>query len=239
MTETIQVNDSTSFRYEDGALIPLEEAEQVEEEAAREWTKLRRENMGQDEGWMLVPSFIEDRNPILYTTMKKYILDRVGEYLAIKGELQVDFTKKGTYKSIMDSLYTSDLLERLLSGKPALSEAPPKTYEYYWYNLIDEGEDICIDVYFVQGFGTPPTNPYINVDGHRWDIIETIEADQEYKIHPEGKKDQHYRLVRVSEEDINRLLHPRLHKCRTKSAFAWKLQALEQENDQIGDSSGV
>lgn len=37
----------------------------------------------------------------------------------------------------------SALLQRLLMGKPALAEPPPRSYSYPWYDLIENGHSTC------------------------------------------------------------------------------------------------
>lgn len=235
MGVTQQINDDTSFVLNDGTLIPIEEAEEIENAYIKEARDVRSPQLGEDEAWMRVPSFIKEREGILYTTIVQHVLESVDTYLRVKEEQTTEFAKQSFYKNLSLDMKTSGLLQRLLSGKAPLATPPPKSFDTGWYDLVEDGEDVCIDVVIVFPYTNYQSNynpePYATIDGKQWDVIEGEKDSDDYVVQFPKDTDT-YRLSRMTAEDYPRLLHPRLRKAVTKNGYAWKLTKLEQENGE-------
>lgn len=106
-----------------------------------------------------------------------------------------DFLERVNGKEGMSILYNeiwhSALLERLLHGKDALPQPPPRAFSYPWYFLLEHGSDTVTDI----GFWKDGTVA-INQGSY---LIEEKISDNEYILrygNDIGKRDRKFRLTK-------------------------------------------
>lgn len=238
MGATVQVSDMTSFVYADGELIPVEDARAVENQKIKERRAFSKRKLTADEKWMNLPDLIREREFPMFLTLTDYILNKVGEYIKIKAEetttYQSTTSKKFIYEDLVKDLKDSVVLDRLISGKPWFKTPPPKSYYKHWYELVDDGEAVCIDVQLTmttttwQDGKSIPIHRIARIDGEEWNLIKEDDENRVYVV--QWKETEYiYTLSRMTGEDFERMLHPRQRKLVTKDGYAWKLTRLEKD----------
>lgn len=239
MSATVQINDETSFVYRDGSLVPVSEAEKIEEDGRNERRFFPR-HLGEDETWKLVPDFIMEEDLPIFQSVVSYTLECVKDYLTVLAEETKANTyaqsKKYTYTDLIKEIDKSALLERIIRGHKPLPQAPPKSYSQPWYDLVDRGEDICIDVWFRNPTGFSKRSPgnnsdykEVSIDSETWKIEESL-GPMEYVVYwPENLEDK-YILSPLTDEEFDRLLHPRLRNRMTEHSYSWKLTRMEKDD---------
>lgn len=238
------MSETTSFVYEGGGeLVPLEDAQALEESKKQQRREFSKRTLAEDEHWMLVPEFIREREWPMFQTMKHYILEQVADYIKLKAETEASkstsynstSSKEYVYKELAKDMQSSQVLDRLLSGKKLLPTPPPLSYYHHWYDLVDDGEAVCIDVTTHSTTkwvaGVQVNQPSIRIDGEGWNLISEGENEEGNTYVVQWKDTEYiYELSRMTEEDFTRLLHPRQRKLVTKDSYSWKLNRLEKED---------
>lgn len=236
------MSETTSFVYAEGSLIPVEDAREVElkkQEIRREFSERK---LSPDEKWMNIPDAIRAREFPMFLTITNYTLEKVIDYLLLKSEehksshttttYSANNSKEFFYKDLARDLPNSSVFQRLLSGKPLLKTAPPLSYFHNWYELVDDGEAVCIDVTFTPTTawknGQSEEKTTIRIDGEEWKNLGQDESDGTYIV--QWKETEYiYKLSRMDEADFERLIHPHMRKLVTKDGFHWKLTRLEKD----------
>lgn len=231
---TQQVNDKTSFVMEDGRLVALDEAEEIEEQARREQEIV---HLGEDQAWQLIPDRVREHDRVLFATTSDFVLDKIKTWLTIRSEQEEDFKLRGVYRDLIHGLAESSLLDRLLDGIPPLKNPPPKSYSHAWYDLVDNGEDVCEDVYFtwsnwnIKGLH----HDRVRIDAEEWSVLDLEEIDDRtiYTIFWPKDEETLYSLTRMTEEDKDRLLHPRMRRLSDgKDKYSWKIKRMEKDDGE-------
>jgi hypothetical protein len=84
-----------------------------------------------------------------------------------------------TYDQLVDEIWHSALLRRMLSGKPALRVAPPRSFGQPWYSLVEEGEATgCVVTALKDRSGA---SPKLSINETPWEIVEEI-SDREFVV---------------------------------------------------------
>ena len=229
----VPINDRTAFVVNENKLVSIEEATGMELELAKIRRKYAR-HVGEDELHKLVPVFARDEDPVLYHTTVEYVLQTVKKYLDIVAEEKYDdkYDKKWALKDTARDMYKSELLERMLSGLEPQKNSPPKSYGHCWYDLVEKGEDFCVDVWFRSTYSCNNKGKLrlkeVGIDGETWYIKEEIDEENYIVIWPKDDKIE-YKLNKMTKEDFDRLLHSRLWNKRTKDKYSWKLTRMEKD----------
>ncbi len=79
--------------------------------------------------------------------------------------------------------HKSALLKRLLDGKEPLPVAPPLSFSYPWYDLIEDGYDEPLEVWKLSRPGEPDK---IVINQHRWPLVRENAADDWVVSHTDG-----------------------------------------------------
>lgn len=239
---TTVVDEDTTLLYVEGELVASEEGYVSTEEELIKLRSFSTRQLSEDEAWMLVPEYIQEREWPLFQTMNDYFMRQFTIYCNVKGNnLQsYDKDKDWWWKNLSKNVGDSDLFLRLIQGKKPQRIAPPKSYGHYWYDLVDDGVAFCIEVTFstynavkwiagkqVTSLGT------VRIDSEEWNILKRENKDEsdEWAIVQWKDTDHIYKLSRITKEDAELLLHPRLRKLSTKSMFSWKLERVESTDD--------
>lgn len=227
------VSETTSFILEDDKLV-IDDKEKTKHQKIEERRKFSKRNLAEDEYWMLIPDAIREREFPIFQTLHAYFLDKFVQYLELKiqDDKSTSYTssKKQTYEDLMKDIQNSQVLDRLISGRELLPTPPPKSYWHHWYELIDDGEAVCIDVTFSTYKkwvdGKERDKNVVRIDSEEWDIIDTIPIDEDGTVDyivQYKTTDYVYRLSRMQPEDYERMLHPYQRKLVTKDSYSWKL----------------
>lgn len=169
----------------------------------------------EDEAWRLVPEFARDRDYPFFRTTVDFVLAQVKEYAKIKGDNEADSDVRKGWDKVRFDLESSELLMRLLDGKPAFVYPPPKSFKSHWYDLIENGEAIPYTVKFSKFKGSTSGTEkyqngdvYANIDEFTWDIKQ-VREENEYRIqyHEDAPV---FTLRKAKDKEKNRILHPRM-----------------------------
>lgn len=222
MSKTVQVNEQTSFVLGDGRLVAIEEAQQIERNFAEQREFFPR-HLAEDEKWKMVPEFVKENDFPMFVSVTDFALRQVQEWLNLRAAGEDDLVKKHALEDAAKVVFTSPLLDRLIRGKLAFDSNPPKSYNNPWYDLVEYGEDICIDIWFSR-----IEDDEVRIDGEKWLIIEKLENENYVVTYPGDEEEDLYLLSFMNEDDYERLLHPRLRKLSDgKERYSWKLTRLE------------
>lgn len=235
------MNDKTSFVYHDGSLVPVEDAKGIEESKQNERRFFPHLHLGEDEAWKLVPDFIQEKDFPIYQTVVTYTLEAVKDWLsALADEHTGTYSqnKKYTYQDLVRDIDKSMLLDRILRGYKTLPKKPPKSYGVPWYDLIDRGEDICIDVWFNNSTGYSKRSIVgmkkdyneVTIDSEKWKIDSQLGFEKYVVIWPDNDE---YRFIlsRITDAEALEIIHPRLRSRMTEKAYSWKLTRMEKKED--------
>lgn len=232
MGATPKVSETTSFIYDDEKLVLVdsEEEKNPQEEERRRFSK---RTLAEDEYWMLIPSAIQEREYPIFQTLHAYFLEKIQQYILLKAEDSkgsgYTSSKENTYKDLAKDMMNSQVLDRLISGKPLLSTPPPKSYFHHWYELVDDGEAVCMDVSISSVTKWEASKDkkvtVARIDGEEWNILEDLSEDGEgLEYIVQWKNTEYvYKLSRMEANDYERMLHPYQRKLVTKDNYSWKL----------------
>lgn len=93
----------------------------------------------------------------------------------------------------------SALLQRLVSGKQPLPTAPPLSFAYPWYDLIEDGKAEPVEVWVGDKIANERHNARIIVINQSiWKIIEQFDEAEFVVTHDEGKT--RYLLSRIERD---------------------------------------
>jgi hypothetical protein len=76
------------------------------------------------------------------------------------------------YERLADELLHSALLERLLSGKPPLAVAPPRSFGQPWYDLVENG--VAADCQVVPLQDRLGAAPKVAINETAWEVVDTV-----------------------------------------------------------------
>jgi hypothetical protein len=183
----------------------------------------------EDEAWRLVPEFARDRDFPFFRTTVDFVLAQVKEYAKIKKENESDQDKKDAWNKIVYDISESELLSRLLEGKPMFTYPPPKSFKSHWYDLLEMGEGIPMVVKFSKfGNGTGlPGKPddgdkFAIIDEFTWEIKERLDKDSEFLVQYHTKAPV-FLLRKATNDERARLLHPRQVRMNKSTEEEWIL----------------
>lgn len=226
-----QVSDGSAVLARTGEVVSVEEADRMEDEFFKEGQALRAQ-VSKDNEWMLDPELIYENERLLYYTLMSHFQTCMKQWLSLLAENATGSqSKKWTYEDMMKDLERSLTLDRLLHGKPFIA-SPIKSYGNPWYTLEDEGEDICIDVYFNSTGYNTKLKPTVSIDGESWEIEQEVEPDLIYLVSPrymKGNEDRVFVLSKMSAEE----LAAKPSKLRSKLSD-WKLSKLDGSSYESG-----
>lgn len=92
----------------------------------------------------------------------------------------------------------SALLRRLMEGKDALPDAPPLSFSYPWYKLVEDGFDTPTEVSLVDwpGDGSLGGCDSVLINQHPWRIVKANYIDESYVVRF-GTSTLQYRLSKT------------------------------------------
>lgn len=179
----------------------------------------------------ILPEFIREDDLPLFLSVQEYTRDKIKEWIDIKIDLEDNNAHAAGMKKLAEALYSSASLERLFLGLP-VKATRINSFGGPWFELIEQGEDICADVWKVSVIGFTHGGK-VKINGENWKVVDKTN-DDDMIVYQDGDPDEtKFRLTRASKEDIDRLLHPRLRRLSDgKEKYSWKLQAIAEEKDE-------
>jgi hypothetical protein len=78
------------------------------------------------------------------------------------------------YDGLADEVENSALLQRMLTGRAPLSEAPPRSYGQPWYDLVEHGvASNCEVVPLKDRLGA---SPKVSINQTAWEVVDTVDG---------------------------------------------------------------
>jgi hypothetical protein len=198
--------------------------------------KVQGFQIGGSREWKEYPDFVDEDDFPFFMTSVVYTIDCISAWAKHKAANEKDLAKKGLWSTLGYTMENSNLLSRLIEGKPAFVQVPPRSYNSNWYELLDNGEDIVREVEFTRfrsgtGFAAPLNDAeYVNLNKGSWDIIEELD-DREYLV-TYGEDNPEYLLRKATKEEQERLLSP--YNERSEDINAWII--IREEEDDGGNT---
>lgn len=173
-------------------------------------------------GEAALPDFIRENDLPFFISVQEYVKDKMKKWIDVQASTEQDPDKSEGMRDLIRYMDESPGLDRLLRGldvEPVII----KSWNLAWYDLMDKGEDYCMDCYTVTLYGADG----FRIDGEKWNVNHKI-SDEHYIVHyDDDPKQTLYRLTKMDKDEIQRTLHRRLWKCSDgKDKYSWKLQLL-------------
>ena len=100
----------------------------------------------------------------------------------------------GGVQNLEDEVNHSKLLRRLLNGQEPYMGAPPESFGDPWYELLDDGAAVDIEVQVVPRYG----GQQVLINHGVWTVVERY-ADDDMEV-SYAKRQERYRLQREADE---------------------------------------
>ena len=173
-----------------------------------------------------LPDFLRENDLPFFLSVQEYVKERIKKWIDIQAANEKDPEKQQGMKDLLVYMDQSPALTRLLNGldvEPCII----KSYGMAWYDLMDKGEDWCMDCYTTKLYDEEA----FRIDGEKW-LIEHKLSDEDFIVrYEDDPKQTLYRLERLDKKS----LHPRLRKLSDgKEKFSWKLQLIGGNNVGVG-----
>jgi hypothetical protein len=91
------------------------------------------------------------------------------EWLDIRGREQQEVPT--TWRQLQADVAHSALLARLLAGKAPLPQAPPRSYSYPWYSLIENGGEGDCEVYMNGAAAETVHGAVVTINQSHWELV--------------------------------------------------------------------